>query len=267
MLLLLLFFTYWTKCVLRGLVPLIGAGGLGWLTHWQTPYLSSDKLSAAVDDSNFYTQAIEYGNRQGNEWYICAFILIKEARFSTEVWFSAIQISLYNYCPRRHSRCRGQYIQRDCSVYGDTPQDSNPARMQNKRNWRVVSNQLWVGVNLSLAGAATSIIFVATKHVFCHDKSMLVATKLVARQNFCRDKHIFVVTKHLSRQTFVATNIILSRQKFCHYKLTFVTTNTSFVAIEVCLSRQNIWPNFCRDKRVCRDKTFVPTKIIVSRQT
>ena len=31
---------------------------------------------------------------------------------------------------------------------------------------------------MSLAGAATSIIFVTTKHVFCRDKSMLVATKL-----------------------------------------------------------------------------------------
>ena len=28
-------------------------------------------------------------------------------------------------------------------------------------------------------GAATSIIFVATKHVFCRDESMLVATKLM----------------------------------------------------------------------------------------
>ena len=36
-----------------------------------------------------------------------------------------------------------------------------------------------------LAGAATSTIFVATntKHVFCHGKSMLVATKLLSRQN------------------------------------------------------------------------------------
>ena len=32
---------------------------------------------------------------------------------------------------------------------------------------------------LSLAGAATSVIFIATNHVFCQDKSMLVVTKLV----------------------------------------------------------------------------------------
>ena len=37
---------------------------------------------------------------------------------------------------------------------------------------------------VSLAGAATSTIFVATKHVFCRDKSMLVATKLLS-SDFC----------------------------------------------------------------------------------
>ena len=54
--------------------------------------------------------------------------------------------------------------------------------------------------NQVLAGAATSIIFVATKviatntfvatkHVFCRDKSMFLATKLLSRQAyFCLDK-------------------------------------------------------------------------------
>ena len=60
-------------------------------------------------------------------------------------------------------------------------------------------------------------VFVATKHVFCPDKSMLEATKLCLSQQkyvhaffslsrqayFCRDK-TFVVTK-----TFVATEMIL----------------------------------------------------------
>ena len=61
-------------------------------------------------------------------------------------------------------------------------------------------------------------MFVVTKHIFCHDKSMLVATKLY-------DKHIFVVTKVLSSQIFVVTNRILLRQKFCCDKLTFVVAN------------------------------------------
>ena len=67
---------------------------------------------------------------------------------------------------------------------------------------------------LSLAETATSIIFVATKDVFCLDKSMLVATKTcLSRQIvFCRDKDEFVATKHffffvvgLDKSMFVAT--------------------------------------------------------------
>ena len=85
---------------------------------------------------------------------------------------------------------------------------------------------------LSLAGAAISIIFVATEVVFYvsiffffffvaakvrlprqnfrHDRILFVATSiLLSRQKmcfvatkdvFCRDKHVFVVTKLLSRQ-------------------------------------------------------------------
>ena len=81
---------------------------------------------------------------------------------------------------------------------------------------------------LSLAGAATSIIFVATKalslqhvffatnrcffspkHVFCCDKSMLVAfcrDKTFIARDICRDKHNFV------DKGFVATSLLLSRQ-------------------------------------------------------
>ena len=40
------------------------------------------------------------------------------------------------------------------------------------------------GGGLPLAGVATSIIFVATKHVFCRDKSMLVATKVCLSHTF-----------------------------------------------------------------------------------
>ena len=85
-------------------------------------------------------------------------------------------------------------------------------------------------------------VFVATKHVFCRDKSMLIMTELLLWQThvchakylscqmICQDKNI------LSRQnydkSFVAARILLLWQKTC-----FVTTNT-------CLS----WQNFCRDK-------------------
>ena len=64
---------------------------------------------------------------------------------------------------------------------------------------------------LSLAGAAGSIIFVATK-ILCHEK------------------HNFVATKHLSQQAY-----------FCHDKRPVLSQQT----------------------RVCRDKTFVATKMVL----
>ena len=75
-----------------------------------------------------------------------------------------------------------------------------------------------------LAGAATSIIFVAIKR--------FVAT------NMC-----------LSRQntSFITTKVCLSRQNFCRDKIMFVATIT-------CLSRQKYT---CRDKHV-----FVVTKVL-----
>ena len=47
---------------------------------------------------------------------------------------------------------------------------------------------------------------------FCHDKQILVATKLLSQQrfvaNFCHNKHLFVVTKN-NNKTFVMTKILL----------------------------------------------------------
>ena len=75
---------------------------------------------------------------------------------------------------------------------------------------------------LSLAGAATSIIFFATK-VVCHDKTRLLSRQKYACRDkhilsrlayFCREKHVFVASK-----IFFRTNIILSRQAyFCRDK-------------------------------------------------
>ena len=94
-------------------------------------------------------------------------------------------------------------------------------------------------------------VFVATKHDFFRDKSMLAATKVLSRQNY--DCIIFV-----------ATNTCLSRQ-------TRVCRDKRMLAATKLLSRQVY---FCRDKtrllsrqtRVCRDKhNFVATKLL-SRQ-
>ena len=91
------------------------------------------------------------------------------------------------------------------------------------------------------------------KHIFCHDKSMLAATKHVSSHTFvltniCRDKH-----------NFVAKSLLLSQQ------MCLLRQNTFFVATKVCLSQQN----FCCDGQVLlllRQKYFVATSKILSRQ-
>ena len=70
---------------------------------------------------------------------------------------------------------------------------------------------------LSLAGAATSIIFVATKHVFCRDESMracyllLVAAPASDRTRVCHDKiRLLSRQKYACRdKTFAATQCLL----------------------------------------------------------
>ena len=121
----------------------------------------------------------------------------------------------------------------------------------------------------SLAGAATSVtfvmtktntcllwhkhLFVATKHIFCCKKSMLVATKLLSWQTFfCHDKHMYVTIKLIF---LVATKVCLffvATKIFCHNKHNFVATKV--------LSRQTY---FCHNKRcvllwqtcICHDNT------------
>ena len=76
---------------------------------------------------------------------------------------------------------------------------------------------------LPLAGAAASITFVATSVLLRQTRVSCDKTRQNYVAYFCRDKR------------FVATNIILSRQTFCHDKHTFVTT------------KKNV---FCRDKHM-----------------
>jgi len=86
----------------------------------------------------------------------------------------------------------------------------------------------------------------------------------LSRQNtfllflFSRQKHAIV----LSLQIFVVTNVSLSRQNFCRDKLTFVATNTSFVATKECFSNtfSILQVKFCRGKH-----TFVATKDVFYR--
>ena len=90
-------------------------------------------------------------------------------------------------------------------------------------------------------------MFVATKHVFCRDKSMLVAT------NIFSSKHMLVVTK-----IFVTTNIILLELMFCRSKHTFVVTKDVFVAAKFILvaapannRRQGVWFTGKLDSEYC----------------
>ena len=103
----------------------------------------------------------------------------------------------------------------------------------------------------------------ATKHVFCRDKSMLAATNNLLRQTFVVTNN-FVTTKLLSRQAYFCRDKrhVLSRQKYSCRDRTFVVTNMCssrqkyFVATNIILS----WQKFCRSKH-----TFVMTKDVFCR--
>ena len=99
--------------------------------------------------------------------------------------------------------------------------------------------------SLSLARAATSIIFVATK-VFsqqtwvCHGKTPLGMTKVCLSQKtlpWC-DENMFVATKLLLQQIFVTTSMCLLWQKW--YLHNFVTTKAVFCCDKHVFVSKNI---------------------------
>ena len=100
---------------------------------------------------------------------------------------------------------------------------------------KLLSWQIFVATNIILLWqnfCHNKLTFVATKHVFCHDKNVLVMTKKLWKKIVCSDKHNFTTTKVfcfderrvLSWQTHVSID-----------KHMFVLTN-------MC------WQNFCHDK-------------------
>ena len=76
-----------------------------------------------------------------------------------------------------------------------------------------------------LAEAATSIIFVATKQVFCcdkkyacHDKTFVTANVILSQQKFGCDQHTLVVTKDmfcLNKSTLVMTTLLSRQNDVC----------------------------------------------------
>ena len=92
-------------------------------------------------------------------------------------------------------------------------------------------------------------VFVATKLVFCLDKSMLVGTKHLSKKGvFCRDKHVYVATKLLLRQRFYFWQLppmILDRRVVPGWMLSEVVTVVAVVfqrPPRECPS----WPSPCR---------------------
>ena len=96
--------------------------------------------------------------------------------------------------------------------------------------------------HLSLVGAATSIIFVATK-LFCSDKHVLIMTKHV----FCCHTSMLAVLKLLWQQTW-----------FCHEQNWLLSRQTCVCRDKTCLL---LW-----QKYACQDKTFVATSMLLSQR-
>ena len=144
---------------------------------------------------------------------------------------------------------------------------------------------------LSLAGAATSIIFGTTsvvtntclfcdktcllsqqmfchdKHIFviylrqtniCHDKHNFVTTKVMSWQAyFCCDKHMFLATKHIFCRD---TKVCLSQQHFCCDK------HVSYLLWQKYFDMTKIRQKFCCDKHTFVMTCFVATNTCLSRQ-
>ena len=131
---------------------------------------------------------------------------------------------------------------------------------------------------MSLAGAATSIIFVATevrlpRQTFCCDEIMFVVTKLLMQQifvltnmclsrqaYFCCDKGcVFLRQTRVCHKCSVTTKIHLSQQNLCHNKHTFVVTKDAFF----CDKRVFVTNVLSQQKYICHNKTFVTKSILL----
>ena len=98
--------------------------------------------------------------------------------------------------------------------------------------------------------ATNKHVLVATNHVFCRDKSMLAATKLLSHHNYiCHDKiclsrqifsreHVFVAT---SIQNCVCRDKYLSQERCCRDKIFLSRQKTCFVLINTCRDRNDTY--------------------------
>ena len=106
---------------------------------------------------------------------------------------------------------------------------------------------------VSLAGAATSTIFAATK-VCLPRQNHVCCDKTFAATNICPVKHVFVTTSILlswQRMFFLRQTRVCHKSKLV---MTYICHDKSSVTTKICLSQQN----FC-----CNKHTFVVTKMIL----
>ena len=111
------------------------------------------------------------------------------------------------------------------------------------------------------------------KYNFCRDKHVsgqntsFVATKVcLPRQNFRRNK-MFVATNVLSRQAY----FFRDKNLFCRVKYNFVVYRDKIILVptnvlsrqSVLLARQNTNKRLSQQTRVCRERSFFSTKIIL----
>ena len=112
------------------------------------------------------------------------------------------------------------------------------------------------GAGVSLPGAVTTIIFVATKVLSqqSHFPDKHRTKVWLSRQTFCRNKHTIVATKDMfcrDERVFVATKVCLSRQNYvcyhifathiCRDKIMFVATNAY-----LCRDKNGTCGSFCQ---------------------
>ena len=139
----------------------------------------------------------------------------------------------------------------------------------------IVRTQTQLAWMVSLAGAATSIIFVTTNTCLSWQTMSFVVTKIcLPQQNFCWYEVIL-----LQQNFFVCQQVCLLQQKYAYHDKTFVATKLCllwqiFVVTNMFVMTNKIllWQAyFCHNKghvlsrqtHVCHNKTFVMTKMIL----
>ena len=118
--------------------------------------------------------------------------------------------------------------------------------------------------HLSLVGAVTSIIFVATKVLSSQNMSFRHNKTFVAKTLFCHNK-TFVVTNICSEKQFCCNTFCYDKSMLVRTKL-LLRQNSLLLQIFVATRVISVMTKdvFCHDTTVCHDKhVFVMTKVLL----